>query len=55
MVAQLRWLVTVLLPLFFFGKKRDYVSWPRLDLQNLLFLGFADLVHLIDEAIGELL
>ena len=36
-------------------REKDFVSWSMLDLQNLLFLGFPDLIHLVDETVGELL
>src|SRR5258707_2732873 len=37
------------------NEEKSPCSLVTLDLQNLLFLGAADLVHLIDETIGELL
>lgn len=43
------------LPFPFDKGKRSCILAKVLDLQNLLFLGFADRVHLIDETIGELL
>src|SRR5260370_546337 len=39
----------------FLSEEKSPCSLAKLDLQNLQFLGFADLVHLVDEAIGELL
>jgi hypothetical protein len=52
--AQLR-LIATAHALFLVVRKKGFVSWPNLDLQNLMLLGFADLVHLIDVAVGELL
>ena len=33
-------------------REKDVVSWSSLDLQNLQFLRFADLLHIVSEAIG---
>ena len=53
-LAQTRWFAAA--RSFFLVKRiKGLVSWPKLDLQNLQFLGFSDFVHLVDEAVGELL
>ncbi len=36
-------------------RERDFVFWSRLDLQNLQFLSFPNLLHFVNEAVGELL
>ncbi len=36
-------------------RERDFVSWSRLDLQNFQFLSFSNLLHFVNEAVGELL
>ncbi len=36
-------------------REKGFEFWPMLDLQDLQFLSLANLVHLIDETVGELL